>query len=142
MPDELKPATQQELLNLSVPADGDSIGEVTDRVSQILLNLGISEDKQMEISLALQEALANAVKHGCGGDPSKKVHCRLSRDENGRIMIVVSDPGPGIDFAKVPDPHATENLYEDHGRGIYLIRQLMDKVSFSRGGSEIQMWKY
>ena len=142
MPDELKPATQQELLNLSVPADGDSIGEVTDQVSQILLNLGISEDKQMEISLALQEALANAVKHGCGGDPSKKVHCRLSRDENGRIMIVVSDPGPGIDLAKVSDPHAAENLYEDHGRGIYLIRQLMDKVSFSRGGSEIQMWKY
>jgi len=133
---------QRELLNVDIPADGDAIGEVADQVSQILLGLGIPEEKQMEVSLALQEALANAVKHGCGGDPSKSVHCRLSTDDRSRLLIVVSDPGPGMDVNTVPDPKAEENLYRDHGRGIYLIRRLMDDVRFERGGREIRMWKY
>ncbi len=133
---------RRELLNLSIPATASAIAKVSDTVAEILLGLGIPEEKQLEIGLALQEALANAVVHGCGSDPSKNVHCRLNCDSKGRVLIIVSDPGPGLDMSSLPAPLLSPNLYQGHGRGIYLIRQLMDDVRFERGGSEIQMWKY
>jgi serine/threonine-protein kinase RsbW len=54
----------------------------------------------------------------------------------------VTDPGPGFSPDLLSDPKRQENLYADHGRGVYLIRQLMDEVSFERRGNEIRMWKY
>ena len=86
---------RRELLNISIPATADDVAKVSDKVAEILLGLGIQEQKQLEIGLALQEALANAVVHGCGNDPSKNVYCRLNIDSRGRIVIIVSDPGPG-----------------------------------------------
>lgn len=133
---------RRELLNVSIPATADDIAKVSDKVAEILLGLGIAEEKQLEIGLALQEALANAVVHGCGNDPSKNVHCRLNSDSQGRLLIIVSDPGPGMNMKSPAAPTLSPNLYQDHGRGIYLIRQLMDDVRFERGGREIQMWKY
>jgi serine/threonine-protein kinase RsbW len=135
-------SSDRQLLNVSIPASANAIADVSDKVAAILLGLGIPEEKQLEIGLALQEALANAVVHGCGNDPSKSVHCRRNCDPDGRISIIVSDPGPGLDLSRLPDPMLSSNLYEGHGRGIYLIRQLMDDVRFERGGSEIRMWKY
>jgi serine/threonine-protein kinase RsbW len=131
----------RELLNMSIPATANAVADLSDKVAGILMGLGLPEEKQLEIGLALQEAVANAVVHGCGNDPSKNVRCRLS-DNQGRILIIVSDPGPGLDVSSQKALALSPNLYQDHGRGIYLIRQLMDEVRFELGGSEIQMWKY
>ncbi|MFZ0801877.1 MAG: ATP-binding protein [Terriglobales bacterium] len=131
-----------ELLNLSMPANSESIATITTAISEILERLEIPEQKRLEIDLAVQEALANAVVHGCKGDASKTIRCRLNGDQQGRIVISVTDPGPGFRPEAVPDPKRAEGLYGDHGRGVYLIRQLMDEVQFERGGSEIKMWKY
>lgn len=131
-----------ELLNLSVPADFESIGAVSDAIAANLDRLQIPEQKRMEIALAVQEALVNAVVHGCGSDRTKHVSCRMEGDSSGRILIIVSDPGPGFNPETVADPKRVEGLYHDHGRGVYLIRQLMDDVQFEQGGSQIRMWKY
>ena len=131
-----------ELLNLSMPATAESITTITSAISEILECLEIPEQKRFEIDLAVQEALANAVVHGCEGDASKIIRCRLNGDDTGHIVISVTDPGPGFKPEAVPDPKRAEGLYGDHGRGVYLIRQLMDEVQFERGGSEIKMWKY
>jgi serine/threonine-protein kinase RsbW len=131
-----------ELLNLSMPATIQSIAAVTGAISEILLKLEIPESKRFEIELSVQEALANAVVHGCKGDPSKTIRCRLNKDQHEHIVITVTDPGPGFKPETLKDPQQPENLYGDHGRGVYLIRQLMDEVQFDRGGSEIKMWKY
>jgi serine/threonine-protein kinase RsbW len=131
-----------ELLNLSLPANSDSIATITAAISEILERLDIPEQKRFEIDLAVQEALANAVVHGCNGDPSKTITCKLNGDQKGRVVISVTDPGPGFRPEVVPDPKRAEGLYGDHGRGVYLIRQLMDEVKFERGGAEIKMWKY
>jgi len=131
-----------ELLDLSVPADSEAIAAVVDAISETLARLQVPEQKRFEVALAVQEALANAVVHGCGNDPSKQVRCQLKSDPQGRILISVADPGPGFSPDLVPDPKWRENVYADHGRGVYLIRQLMDEVHFERNGSEIRMWKY
>ncbi|MGC2260532.1 MAG: ATP-binding protein [Candidatus Sulfotelmatobacter sp.] len=60
----------------------------------------------------------------------------------GRIVIIVTDPGPGFTPKLLSDPKQGDKLYADHGRGVYLIRQLMDEVHFEQPGNEIRMWKY
>ncbi len=131
-----------DLLDLNMPANSEAIAAVSDNISETLTRLEVPEQKRFEIALAVQEALANAVVHGCGNDPTKEVRCQLKSDPNGRIVIIVTDPGPGFRPELIASPKQDENLYADHGRGVYLIRQLMDEVHFERSGNEIRMWKY
>jgi serine/threonine-protein kinase RsbW len=131
-----------ELLNIGFPADTGAIGNIADTIDKTLIELNVPEQKRLEIGLAVQEALVNAVVHGCKNDASKEVRCRLQSDPSGRIVITVTDPGPGFKPEQIADPTSDEHLYKDHGRGVYLIRQLMDEVSFERRGNEIRMWKY
>ncbi len=131
-----------ELLDVNMPADAEAVAAVVDSISETLERLEVPEQKRFEVALAVQEALANAVVHGCGNDRSKQIRCRLKSDPQGRIVIIVTDPGPGFSPDLQSDPKRGENLYADHGRGVYLIRQLMDEVQFERSGSEIRMWKY
>lgn len=131
-----------ELLDLNMPANSEAIATVVDAISQSLAQLNVPEQKRFEVALAVQEALANAVVHGCDNDPSKQVRCRLQADPQGRIVIIVTDPGPGFSPHLLSDPTQGDGRYADHGRGVYLIRQLMDEVHFEDKGNEIRMWKY
>src|SRR5271169_3887030 len=106
-----------ELLDVSLPPDSEAIANVVDSISETLVQLEVPEQKRLEIALAVQEALANAVVHGCGNDPSKQIRCRVKSDPQGRIVIIVTDPGPGFSPAVLADPKRGENLYADHGRG-------------------------
>jgi serine/threonine-protein kinase RsbW len=96
--------------------------------------------KDYNLLVAVQEALANADVHGCKNDPSQIVHCSVECNDSA-IAITVRDPGPGFDLASLPDPTSTENVAEEHGRGIFLLRSLMDEVCFEEGGRLLQMRK-
>jgi serine/threonine-protein kinase RsbW len=113
------------------------VAQVMDSVRQ-MKNLNGKEDA---IELALQEALANAVVHGAKEDPTKIVECLVAYEEERGILIIVRDPGNGFDPGAIPSCTMGENLYSNHGRGIFLINQLMDEVKFHRNGTEIHMVK-
>lgn len=131
-----------DLLNLGFAANVEAVGSVADAIDSTLLKLQVPEQRRLEIGLAVQEALVNAVVHGCKNDPTKEVHCRMQADGDGRILIVVTDPGPGFNPDRVEDPKQVDRVFEDHGRGVYLIRELMDEVHFDNNGAQIRMWKY
>jgi serine/threonine-protein kinase RsbW len=95
----------------------------------------------MAVELALQEAVANAIRHGCGNDPSKYLQCIVTCDESGEVMIVVRDSGTGFDHTAVADPLDPQNILKPSGRGIFLINGLMDEVAFADGGREMHMRK-
>lgn len=99
-------------------------------------------DKELAIETALHEALMNAIVHGCKNDRSRYVQCSVMCDEWCGVLIVVRDPGEGFDPKSLPSPVKGEQLYADHGRGVYLINRMMDEVHFEKNGAEIHMRKY
>lgn len=127
--------------NMVIPADPAAIGTVTDGVAEALRNKPGVVGHEFEIELALQEALANAIRHGCQGDPTKFIQCVVTYEYPGDVLIVVRDPGPGFELAGVPNPLEGANVLKGSGRGIFLINQLMDEVRFADGGRELQMRK-
>ena len=137
----LLPYCSECAFNMTIPADPRAIPKVTDGVMQVLVNRHWSEERIMQVELALQEALANAIRHGCKGDSSRKVQCIVECESTGEVIIVVRDPGTGFDATAVPDPLSGENVLKSSGRGIFLINQLMDEVAFKDGGREVRMTK-
>jgi len=130
--------------DITFPADAKLISGVVDQVVEFARRAaGDSgkEDADMEIALALTEALANAVRHGSKNDSSKNVVCRASVNGSGEVTIVVRDSGPGFDPERVADPTHGEGLGLDHGRGIFLIRELMDEYRYEHHGTELHMKK-
>jgi serine/threonine-protein kinase RsbW len=128
-------------LKVKLEADPNAVDSVVQRIMKTVRRLQCAPDKDDAVELALAEALANAVVHGAKADKSKTVECDVLCEENRRIMIVVRDPGSGFAVEKVPNPLEGANILANHGRGIYLINQLMDEVQFLKNGSEIRMTK-
>jgi serine/threonine-protein kinase RsbW len=101
---------------------------------------GVADEEAIDILVALQEALVNAVLHGCKNDPSQIVRCSVEVDADA-ITIVIRDPGEGFESAAVTDVSDDGINLTNHGRGILLMRGLMDEVSYSRRGSQLTLKK-
>jgi anti-sigma regulatory factor (Ser/Thr protein kinase) len=126
---------------VTIPADPSAIPTVTDGVTHVLEEKKWPEADIMAVELALQEAVANAIRHGCRGDRTKQLQCSVAFEESGEIVITVRDPGEGFQVDEVPNPLDPQNLLRPSGRGIFLINGLMDEVRFAEGGREVQMTK-
>lgn len=128
-------------LKVTLAAEKNAVDPVVQGIMEIVRKMQCITGKEEAIELALAEALANAVVHGAKADPSKIIECDVACDENRGMLIVVRDPGSGFDPRTIPSPVTGENIFSSHGRGIYLINQLMDEVKFARNGAEIHMIK-
>ena len=128
-------------LSVTLAADRDAVDPVVRSVMDVVREMKCAPGREDDIELALTEALANAVVHGAKSDPSKIIECDVACDEKQGILIIVRDPGTGFDPTKIANPCHGENIYASHGRGIYLINQLMDEVQFHKNGTEIHMLK-
>src|SRR4030081_1392405 len=128
-------------LSVTLAADRDAVDPVVRSVMNVVRETKCAPGHEDDIELALTEALANAVVHGAKNDPSKIIECDVACDDKQGILIIVRDPGTGFDPTKIAKPSQGENIYASHGRGIYLINQLMDEVQFHKNGTEIHMLK-
>jgi len=128
-------------LQVTIPADVNSISPVVDGIMHLVRQMACAAGKEFAVETALREALANAIVHGCKNDPRKEVQCCVACDESRGLLLIVRDPGEGFDPASLPTPTLGQNIYAEHGRGIFLINQLMDEVRYERGGTEIHMRK-
>ena len=120
--------------------------ESVDRAEQIAeqwaAESGFEEDDRGKITMAVREAVVNAVYHGNAYDPGKQVTLNLEAS-SATLTVRIADQGAGINEAGIPDPLAPENLLSSHGRGIFLIRAFMDEVQFRdlHPGTEITLIK-
>ena len=127
---------------VTLPADVTAISPVVGWVMRLVGELEYAAGKEFEIEMALREALANAILHGCKADASKKIDCSVTGDRTQGILIVVRDPGSGFDPASLPSATDDSNLHSDHGRGILLINTLMDEGKHEQNGTVIRMRKF
>ncbi len=102
--------------------------EVERRASRVRMNLRV----------ALAEALSNAMLYGNGADRSKRVRVELTITAKA-IIAKVTDEGRGFDYEDIPDPTTPEGLLRPDGRGIFLMRKLLDEVSFNERGNSVTL---
>lgn len=93
------------------------------------------------IMMALEEALANAIKHGNQGDRNKHVRVAWIVD-HAAFTAVITDQGKGFNLEDIPNPTDDENLTKPSGRGILMMRHFMDEVEFRECGTEVKLVKH
>jgi len=121
----------------------ESVSEVEAAADELASEAGLDEDARFHITMAVHEAAINAVLHGNEYNPA--LHIDVSMENTGTDLIfVIADQGHGFDSRHVPDPSAPENLLRGTGRGIFLIRSLMDEVHFRKlhPGTELTLMKH
>lgn len=117
------------------------VEEVMAFLTPLLSGSANKDDTAFQIEIALTEALANAVIHGNGESASKRVYVTCHCSPAGEVTLTVRDQGRGFDLRAVPDPTDGNQLLLKHGRGICLMRALMDEVRFEDNGTFVRMRK-
>lgn len=125
-------------LDLRIPSD---VAQIEPVVAEIVRRCGAYafNPRQLALNLpvALTEALSNAILRGNGEDADKSVRVRVSMLD-GELTVEVEDEGMGFDLdACTRDPSLPENLEQEAGRGLFLMRALMDRVESYRAGGNV-----
>jgi len=121
----------------------DSVDSAEELALGLAERAGVDEDDLMKVGMAVRESMVNAVVHGNRYNANKKVRFSVASDAE-RFTVRVADEGEGFDWNSLPDPLAPENLMKTSGRGIFLIRSLMDDFQLRRldsGGTEVTLVK-
>jgi serine/threonine-protein kinase RsbW len=131
--------TPEQDLVLELPTDIRSIERAVDYVMQ-RCNSCSEQARRLDFNfrVGLTEALSNAMLYGNSRDPSKRVLVEIAL-QSGRLEARVTDQGAGFDPSVVPDPTSPENLSKPCGRGLFLMRQLLDEVSFNDQGNQVTL---
>ena len=133
-------AQQRVAKEFTFPGDSDSLAASRQAVMDFIGPHCSGDAEEVDILVALQEALANAVVHGCKNDPSKSVYCSVVIDPSA-FIITIRDPGPGFDVEAATRATECGSNTTTHGRGIAMMRSLMDEVVYRNGGSEVELRK-
>ncbi|MBI9056663.1 ATP-binding protein [Labilibaculum sp. DW002] len=129
--------TKSEKL-LIFPSELENITRVEKLIDDISSSHNLSAEIYGKISVAIIEAVNNAILHGNQLDISKKVKIEYDIDDEA-ISFLIEDEGKGFDFASIPDPTLPENLEKTHGRGIFLMNHLADDIEFNENGALVEM---
>jgi len=126
--------------SIDIPSIPGQIVDVEESIIEALSQTALSGADVFAVRLALDEALANAIKHGNGGDAGKVVSIRF-RFEDSTFTVTVKDEGPGFDYCAVPDCTSPDRIELPSGRGLLIMKTYMDKVVFNEKGNEVTMIK-
>ena len=130
------PAASQ--LNVQIPSDTTEGLAVQEQIIALMEKHDYSMRDIFAMRLSLEEGITNAIKHGNGGDPSKKVSIFADVSEE-RLRVEVVDEGEGFVPEEVPDPTADDFIERACGRGLMLMRAYLNFVEYSEGGTKITM---
>jgi serine/threonine-protein kinase RsbW len=134
------PAPHSQTFHFECTGDPKEIGKVEPFLNQVNDVARLDDGSFYRLLVAGTEAVNNGIIHGSKSDPRKKVHvvCIL---EKTTLVFRVKDQGRGFKPEEVPDPLEEKNLLKTSGRGIFLMRSLMDKVliNVTPEGTEVEL---
>lgn len=123
---------------ISIPSDFSYLKKVEDFIHGVLEDVRASDLIYGSIILCVNESVNNAICHGNKQDLNK--HVTIFAECIGEYLIIeVADEGNGFNFEDLPDPTKTENLRKEGGRGLFIIKYLVDQITFKNNGSIIQL---
>jgi serine/threonine-protein kinase RsbW len=124
---------------LELPNDLGAIERSVDYLLERCRDAGFADDRlRLNFRVGVAEALANAMLYGNERDPEKRVRIEAWCSPD-KVRVRVTDQGAGFDPGALPDPTLPQNRASSRGRGVFLIRQLMDQVEFNEQGNSIEM---
>jgi len=124
--------------SITINSDIENLRVVETLVDTLSKKLGISDEVYGKILISTVEAVNNAIIHGNKGKKEKLVKVRFTADGN-MFEVTVEDEGEGFEFNNIPDPTDPANIENLHGRGVFLMRSLADKIEFNDTGNEVRM---
>ncbi|MCI0451607.1 MAG: ATP-binding protein [Candidatus Latescibacteria bacterium] len=128
-------------IDFAIPSDLTYVLGINYHISNLLKEFGYPpQDTRVNVPLACDEAITNAIVHGNRSRADKKVSIQIYVSPN-RFRIRVRDEGEGFDLARVANPTQGEALLRPSGRGVYLMRSIMDSVQFKEGGRVVELEK-
>jgi serine/threonine-protein kinase RsbW len=124
---------------LVIESNLDNLNLVENFIDELSSELHIKEDVYGNIIIAVTEAVNNGMSHGNKMDPSKHVKIKSKLLNPYLLSISVEDEGKGFDPTKVKDPTAQENLFNENGRGVFVMTHLAEEIKFLGKGNIIEM---
>ncbi|HTE47299.1 MAG TPA: ATP-binding protein [Gemmatimonadaceae bacterium] len=123
------PGNNVRVVEVDIPSDVRFIENVVELVRRECVVMDYAHRQIMlNVPVALTEAISNAILRGNRDDPAKNVHVR-ARVSSEQLVVEIGDEGTGFDFDKsLIDPTKPENIEREDGRGLFLMRKLMDRV--------------
>jgi serine/threonine-protein kinase RsbW len=131
----IEPPTMQKL---DFSSEAVNIHLVEKLIDNVCDEFKVHEDHYGNILIALTEAVNNAIHHGNKLDPSKNISVSFQHLEE-KLQFVVADEGEGFDYDNLPDPTDPANIEKPNGRGIFLMKNLADEISFEEEGRKVEL---
>ena len=132
---------KQRVFQLTLPSNPKYIGKVEGFLNKVNKAQPLDEIQFHKLMVAVTEAVNNAIIHANKSDPDKKVQLRCEIKPDG-LDFTISDEGKGFELENIKNPLNDQNLLRESGRGIFLMRTLMDKVDYSitSQGVTVHLW--
>jgi serine/threonine-protein kinase RsbW len=124
--------------NISISSRIENLREIERLIDELSAKYNLGAEVYGNILIACLEAVNNAISHGNKLDPGKEVKVRFVLEDN-RLVVTTEDQGSGFDYENIPDPTAPENIENIDGRGIFLMKQLSDGLTFYEEGRISEM---
>lgn len=133
-------------LQLRLPSHTDYLDLIRDIITRLALDSGFEEEDVYKISLAVDEACTNVIRHAYGPEEPHFVEVEVEADQ-ARFTVIIADSGKGFDTAAIREPDIEVNMarHKFGGFGLYLMKTLMDEVTFSMNPgvrNEVRLTKY
>lgn len=126
---------------MKIPSNPENLRLVERLIDDVCQIYNVDENSYGNILIAVTEAVNNAINHGNQNDPSKTVHIGFESTDTG-LRFSIIDEGQGFDYASLPDPTDPQNIDKISGRGVFLMKNLADKVEFANNGKEVSLCFY
>lgn len=123
---------------LSFSSKSENLNLVEKLIDDVCAKNNVNDDYYGNILIAITEAVNNAIHHGNRSNPDKSVSVKCN-SKGDILFFTIEDEGAGFDYDNLPDPTDPKNIEKPHGRGVFLMKNLCDKIDFSAGGSKVKI---